>query len=163
MKRQLWLFSITVIMSFAITFAQNSAVNVQKGSYIQDDANLLKQKEIDDINTLLETHNNNFIGRIFVRIISNLPNGKSINVYANDLINERPRLKNERLDRILILIDINEKQMRIETSRDVWKALPDQYCNKVIVEVIKPKFKKSDYYSGIKSGIESLISKLKQS
>ena len=50
--------------------------------------------------------------------------------------------------------------MKIETSKDVRKALTDEFCKEVITEKISPRFKEQQYYKGIDAGFNALIEKL---
>src|SRR4051794_16386063 len=84
-----------------------------------DDANLLTEPERQELVAALKAHNQSGPGRLFLVTVKALPSGTSINQYAQLKINEYPSLPDEKSDRILLLIALQDRQMRIETSRDV--------------------------------------------
>jgi uncharacterized protein len=69
-------------------------------------------------------------------------------------------MANEKADKIMLVVTLKDKAVRIETSRDVWPILSDDYCHRVNREIMIPKFKSGAYFVGIKAGIEALIRKL---
>jgi uncharacterized protein len=60
-------------------------------------------------------------------------------------------------DGALLLIAKNDRAMRIEVGYGLEGALPDAIAKRIIAEVITPYFKTSDFYGGIKAGVEAMI------
>ncbi len=131
-----------------------------KEQYVTDAANLLSREQMEEISALLEEHNQKGLGRIYLCIIEGLPEGKTIEEYSYEKINEKPRRADEKRDKILIAVAMQNRTLRIETSQDVWPVLTDEYCKKITSEVMIPKFKQGEYYQGIKDGITNLLHKL---
>jgi uncharacterized protein len=131
-------------------------------SYLRDDVGLLSLKQRERIISLLERHNKKSQGRIYLDIIPHLPTGKTIEQYARERLNTQPSLASEKADKIMLVVALENKIVRIETSRDVWEVLTDEYCHRVNREIMIPKFKTGDYYSGIEAGIKALIEKLEK-
>ena len=142
--------------------AQKIDLNEIEEKYLRDDVGLLNEEQRQEILSLLMQHNKKSLGRIYLDIIQKLPAGKTIQQYAYDRLNEQPRMPNEGADKILLAVALDDKSVRIETSRDVWQILSDDYCHKVNQEIMIPKFKTGEYFVGIKSGIEALIQKLEK-
>jgi uncharacterized protein len=64
-------------------------------------------------------------------------------------------------DGALLLIAKNDRAMRIEVGYGLEGVLPDAIAKRIIAEVITPYFKTSDFYGGIKAGVEAMIKVIK--
>jgi uncharacterized protein len=128
---------------------------------VTDEAEMLTEKQRTALSDLLLRHNQQGPGRIFLVTIKQLPPNTTIEKYAVAKINEKPFAPGERLDRILVLVALQDRKLRIETSKEVWPLLPDEFCKGVIDTVITPKFKEKRYDEGLTAGITSVITKLR--
>ena len=155
-------FFLSLIICSSSTSAQSVSVTQLEATFLRDDIGLLNREQQQEITGLLTEHNKKFPGRIYLDLLHKLPDGKTIQQYAYDRLNEQPRMPDEKADKILIVVAISDKAVRIETSRDVWQVLSDDYCRQVNREIMIPKFKLGEYFAGIKSGIEALINKLEK-
>jgi uncharacterized protein len=61
-------------------------------------------------------------------------------------------------DGALLLIAKNDRTMRIEVGYGLEGALNDATAKRIIAETITPAFKQGDFYTGIKAGVDSMIS-----
>ena len=61
-------------------------------------------------------------------------------------------------DGVLILIAKNDHKMRIEVGYGLEGAIPDVYAKRIVSDVMRPKFKQGDFYGGIDSSVDTLIS-----
>jgi uncharacterized protein len=61
-------------------------------------------------------------------------------------------------DGLLILVAKDDHKMRIEVGYGLEGAIPDLTAKRVISEVITPKFKQGDFFGGLDSGVDRLIS-----
>ncbi|GAK56409.1 hypothetical protein U27_03371 [Candidatus Vecturithrix granuli] len=128
--------------------------------YLTDEANVLSEAQRTELIDRLEAHNSTQVGRIFVLIIPKLPEEKTLEAYAYEKINATPLASGERNDRILILLPMEERQVRIETSQDVWERLTDEECTAIIQQQFIPQFKTGNYYQGLADGIAAIIAQL---
>lgn len=60
-------------------------------------------------------------------------------------------------DGILVLVAKDDHKVRIEVGRGLEGAVPDALANRIIDEVIVPKFKRGDFAGGLDDGIARLI------
>lgn len=60
-------------------------------------------------------------------------------------------------DGILILVARNDRTVRIEVGYGLEGAVPDAIANRVIDEVIVPRFHEGDYYGGLDAAVDRLI------
>ena len=140
--------------------AQQLNVTPLKEHYLRDDVGLFDREQRGIIVSLLEKQNKKPLGRIYLDILEKLPTGESVAAYARRRLNDQPRLPGEKEDKIMLVVILKDKMVRIETSRDVWPVLSDEFCHQVNREIMIPKFKSGDYYAGIKAGLEGIIRKL---
>jgi uncharacterized protein len=60
-------------------------------------------------------------------------------------------------DGALLLIAKDDRALRIEVGYGLEGALPDAIANRIIDEIIVPRFKRGDFYSGIESGLAAMM------
>ena len=60
-------------------------------------------------------------------------------------------------DGAILLIAKNDRELRIEVGYGLEGALPDATANRIIEEVIVPRFKQGDFYGGITAGVDRMI------
>ena len=58
----------------------------------------------------------------------------------------------------ILLIARNDRRLRIEVGYGLEGVLPDAIANRIINEVITPRFRTGDYAGGIEAGIDSIMS-----
>jgi uncharacterized protein len=150
---------LIVLLACPVT-AQEVYITPLRGDYLRDDVGLLDREQRKEIIDLLEKQGQKTLGRIYLDILDNPPSGLTIDQYAHKRLNERPRMPNERADKIMLVVALQNRAVRIETSREVWPILSDDYCHQVNREIMIPKFKRGAYFAGIRAGIEALIKKL---
>ncbi|MEJ5964391.1 TPM domain-containing protein [Pedobacter immunditicola] len=59
---------------------------------------------------------------------------------------------------IMIVVALGDRKIAIQTGYGLEGALPDVYAKRIIENDIKPYFKAGDYYAGIESGTNAIIS-----
>jgi uncharacterized protein len=60
-------------------------------------------------------------------------------------------------DGALLLVVKDDRELRIEVGSGLEGVLNDATANRIIDEVIVPRFKRGDYYSGIESGLAAMM------
>jgi uncharacterized protein len=60
-------------------------------------------------------------------------------------------------DGALLLIAKDDHKLRIEVGYGLEGALPDATANRIIDEIIVPRFRSGDFYSGIESGVAAMM------
>lgn len=60
-------------------------------------------------------------------------------------------------DGALLLVAMQDRQLRIETQYGLEGPLPDATAKRIIDEIVVPRFKQKDFYGGISAGIERMI------
>lgn len=60
-------------------------------------------------------------------------------------------------DGALLLVAKNDREVRIEVGRGLEGALPDAIANRIIREVIVPRFKDGEFYLGLVEGVDRIV------
>jgi uncharacterized protein len=58
---------------------------------------------------------------------------------------------------VVMLVAVDDRKIRIETGTGMEGVIPDAIANRIIDEVIAPRFKEGHYYQGIDDGVDRLI------
>ena len=110
---------------------------------------------------LLETKISNFeketSNELSVVIISNL-GGDTIENFAVKLFEDWGIGKNKKDNGVLLLVAPEDRKMRIEVGYGLEGALTDAQSFCIIQNILRPSFQKEDYYEGISSGVDTIVS-----
>ena len=60
-------------------------------------------------------------------------------------------------DGVILIVAKNDHKLRIEVGYGLEGAIPDAIANRVITEIITPKFREGDFAGGINAGVDQLI------
>jgi uncharacterized protein len=60
-------------------------------------------------------------------------------------------------DGVLLIVAKNDRELRIEVGYGLEGVLTDATSNRIINEVIVPRFKQGDFYGGISAGVDSIM------
>ena len=60
-------------------------------------------------------------------------------------------------DGALLIIATDDRRMRIEVGRGLEGVLTDLASNRIITEIIRPRFREGDYAGGVEAGIDRII------
>jgi len=155
-----WAPYLLVLLLLCQAAGQELRVTRLNEGYLRDDVGLFDREERKVITDLLQEQSQKPLGRIYLDILEKLPSDLTIEQYARKRLNDSFRIPTDKSDKIMIVVVLKDRAVRIETSRDVWPKLPDEYCHQVNREVMIPKFKTGAYFAGLKVGIEALMEKL---
>jgi len=127
-----------------------------KSEYVSDDAHILSQEQKSTISELITKYEKETSNEIAVVTISELKN-ESIEEMAVRVFEELGVGKQNKDNGILLLIAIQNRELRIEVGYGLEGVLTDVKSSQIIREIITPEFKKGDYFQGVYSGIQSII------
>lgn len=60
-------------------------------------------------------------------------------------------------DGVLLLVAIQDRELRIEVGYGLEGVIPDAVAKRVIAEIILPYFKQGDYYGGVHAGVTRIM------
>lgn len=127
----------------------NHLLNDYVGIISQGDASRLERK--------LTRFDNNTSTQICM-VIMNTIKGADIGQYAAEL-GERWGIgqADDKDNGVVVLVSVKERKMFIATGAGTEKYLTDELCGQIINEVIKPEFKKGNYYTGLDKAADEMI------
>ncbi len=156
MKRYFLLFSL-LALSF-VTFAQDFPT--QSAKLVNDYTNTLTAGQIAQLENKLVAFDDSTSNQIAVVIMKSVGD-YDINEYALELGRKWGVGGKEKNNGVILLVALGDRKLSIQTGYGLEGALPDIYTKRIIENDIKPFFKSGDYYSGIESGTNAIISLVK--
>jgi len=158
---------VTKILLVAVLFIMQTQVFAQDKlpakpiSWVSDYTDLLTSEQQRNINHKLNRLEKATSTQIFLAIFDRIPE----NYYLEDFVVKlyekwRPGRTNEN-NGVLIVLFTGDRRIRIEVGYGLEGVLTDMQAGRVIEDVMKPEFKKGDYYTGLNNGIDVIISAVK--
>jgi len=155
MRPMLKLFVGVIILFPVFVFAyQNPGTPT---GYVNDFADMLTVEQRQLLETKIGDFEKNSSNELSVVTIPNL-GGDTIENFAVKLFQDWGIGKNKKDNGVLLLIARDDRQMRIEVGYGLEGALTDAQSFWIIQNILKPAFQKGDYYEGISSGVDNIIS-----
>lgn len=126
---------------------------------VTDNAQILSPETNQAITDSLKAHEIRTSNQIAVLTIPSL-NGDNIEDFAHAVFNEWKLGQKGKDNGILIVIAPNDRRMRIEVGYGLESVMTDIMANRIIQNVMTPKFKDGDYNGGIADGVSAVINVL---
>ena len=160
MKSKLHFVLILIFGVISFSFGQETGFPKPVG-FVNDFENLLSIEEVTKLETLLIDYEKQTSNEIVIITISEIANGTNFNDYALDLSKNWGVGKRGKDNGLVLVISNQLGRIRICTGIGLEKILTDEICDKILQENMISNFKNGEIYTGIKSGINALIEKLK--
>ena len=128
---------------------------VKKEHRIIDEAELLTSQQEDSIFNIIQDLEKNIGSQIAVLTIISL-NGEKIEERSLQTAEKMGLGRAKYNDGILVTVAVDEKQMRIEVGYGLEKIIKDEIAARINREIMSPRFRKGDYFNGIKEGVEKI-------
>ncbi|MDX6748058.1 TPM domain-containing protein [Polaribacter sp. PL03] len=125
--------------------------------YVNDFENIFTINQRIKLDKTIGTYEIESTNEIAIVTIESIKPYENIKAYASELSNDWGIGKAEKNNGLLILFSKSLGKIQISTGTGTEKILTDKICKKVIDQIIIPEFKKGDFHSGIKKGLEELI------
>lgn len=127
--------------------------------FVNDFADVFTDDEISQINDFVSNFERETTAEIFVVTVKSLE-GLSIEQYASEFFNSWGLGKKDINNGMLLLISIEDKELRIDTGLGLEKAVTDDEAGKIINDVIVPYFKESKYGQGALEGVKVIAQEI---
>ncbi len=151
------LISLLIIFSLMTPLFGQDDLPEKPDSWVTDYADVLSSDQEKDLANMLaglETRSSN---QIFIGIFQKLPENYYIEDFSVKLYDKwHPGLA-DKDNGILIIVFIDDRQMRIEVGYGLEDVVTDAQSGTVINENMVPHFRNGDYYGGLKSALNVLI------
>ena len=159
LRRLFFIFTLIVLLS--VGFSARAYYNPGKpAGFVNDYAGMMSASQATDLNNKLTQFSKDTSNEISVVTIKTLA-GDTIENFSNKLFTDWKIGKDKKDNGVLLLIALDERQMRIEPGYGLEGALPDATCFQIINDTLKPAFRANDYYDGISQATDQIISATK--
>ena len=153
MKR--FLVIIVLVVSSNATHAQNIPARPNPPRLVNDLANVLSPEQKEILEERLVAFDDSTSNQIAIVTIPTLGD-YDIESYANKLFRTWGIGTAKHDNGILILVAVNDHQMRIEVGRGLEGPIPDVTAKDIIENDLAPNFREGNYYRGFDEAITSL-------
>jgi len=144
----------------AVAFPQQAAPEFW-GNRVNDEAHVLSQNTIDELEAKLKAHEDSTSNQVMVLIIPSLE-GKVLEEFSLHVAHDVMKLGSKNNDNgVLLLIAIDDHKMRIEVGQGLEGVLTDALSNRIIRNEIAPAFREQRYDDGVKRGVDAILSAIK--
>jgi uncharacterized protein len=123
---------------------------------VHDDAHVLKQETIDQLEKRLAHYEDSTSNQIAILIISSLE-GESLEEYSIKVAEKWALGQKEKDNGVLLLIAIDDHKMRIEVGEGLEGVLTDAMSSRIIRNEMAPAFRRGDFDSGVTAAIDAII------
>ena len=127
----------------------------QYESFVNDFTGTISSEWLSKTEALTQDVEVNTTCEIGVAVIDNL-GGTTIEDYAFQLFNQWGIGKADKDNGVLLLVSMDERQLRIEVGYGLEPIITDIEAKSIIDDVIVPAFKQSDYGPGIYNGVAAI-------
>ena len=162
--RAYWLLAVLLII-VAPAYAAQNPLNAGRPPFpaltgpVVDDAHLLPQGVFERLSQKLATYARTTGTQLVVVTLPTL-NGFPIDLYGYQLGRHWGIGQKGKNNGVLLLVDVGEKQVRIDVGYGLEGTLTDAQSFLIIHDVIAPRFKKGQYASGVEAGAEAILAVL---
>lgn len=124
--------------------------------YVSDFANILTEQQRQQLEQKLTSFAQTSSNQVAVVLIPSL-DGDTVENFAVKLFADW-QIGQTKLDNgVLLLVAIQEHQMRIEVGYGLEGALTDAQSGRIIRDILTPAFRANDFYGGIDRGTDAII------
>lgn len=158
MGRRLIALAITLLLFPAVVLAYKSPG--QPSGFVNDFAGVLSSEQKNALEAKLTSFEKTSGNQLSMAIINSL-DGDTVENYAEKLFKEWGIGKAQRDNGVLILVAMQDREMKIEVGYGLEGALTDAQSFWIINNVMKPAFQQGDYYTGLDGSADKIISATK--
>ena len=148
------IIALFLLMSFSGPVAGLSPFKID--SYVTDQASLLSETERSELAVRLDQYARTTGNQVLVVTVPSLENEELVAFTEQLFTLNKPGQKGKD-NGLIFLVALKEHQVRLEVGYGLEGVLPDGKTGAIIREQITPFFKNNDYYGGLSSGINAII------
>jgi uncharacterized protein len=125
-------------------------------NYANDFTATLDNSELYTLNSTLKKFDDTTSNQLVFLMIRSL-DGYSLDLYTYEVASRNKIGQAKKNNGVLFFVAKDDKKMRIEVGYGLEGALPDALASSILRNEVRPHFKKSDYYAGIKAGLNAIM------
>lgn len=141
------------VLSFSL-FAQK-AVPELWNLRVHDEAHVLKQETIDQLEKQLAHYEDSTSNQIAILIINSLED-ESLEDYSLRVAEKWKLGQKDKDNGVLLLIAVDDHKMRIEVGEGLEGVLTDALSNRIIRNEMAPAFRRADFDEGVTNAIRGI-------
>jgi uncharacterized protein len=155
-----YLIFVFILLQSFLGFSQDGIPAKPKlQTSVYDYARLLKPIEKQRLEEKLIKYNDTTSTQIVVATISSLK-GKDIALFATEWAHKWGIGQKGKDNGVFLLVSKNDRKVTIRTGYGVEHKLTDAYSRRIIEQVIKPEFRKGNFYQGLDKATTYIIKAL---
>jgi len=143
----------SLVLSFSV-FSQK-AVPELWNVRVHDEAHVLKQETIDQLELQLAQYEDSTSNQIAILIINTLE-GESIEEYSLRVAEKWQLGQKDKDNGVLLLIAVDDHKMRIEVGEGLEGVLTDALSSRIIRNEMAPAFRRADFDEGVTNAINGI-------
>lgn len=124
--------------------------------HVNDFANLLDQREAENLESKLRTYRDTTSNVIAIAIVESLQELPREEV-ATTIFNEWRMWEGDRQNGVLILVAPNEREMQIEIGYGLEGAITDLQAGRIVDQILRPNFREGNFYTGLERATTVLM------
>lgn len=124
--------------------------------YVSDEAGVLSETIRESLEELVLSYERETSHEIAVATIKRLPDGESIEDFANRLFRSWGVGKADANNGVLFILAIDDRKMRIEVGYGLEGDLTDIETKVIQDDFVRPYLQRGDYEGGIRTGVEEI-------
>lgn len=149
--------SLVCLLTLVVTTWAQRAVPELWGHRIHDEAHILTQATVDNLEATLRKHEDSTTNQIAVLIIPSLE-GEVLEEYSMRVAHDVWKLGTKNNDNgVLLLIAVDDRKMRIEVGYGLEGVLTDALTSRIIRNEIAPHFRNQEYDAGVTAGVNAIV------
>jgi uncharacterized protein len=136
------------------------ALNAQQVPFLEgrvnDFADILSPNTKSELERELKAFEDSTSNQVVVLTINSL-DGANLEEYSVNVAQTWKLGQKGKDNGVLFLVVKDDRKMRIEVGYGLEGTLTDALCSKIIQREVLPRFRKGDYNSGVKAGIDAIV------
>lgn len=125
--------------------------------YVTDMAGVISPGIVVQLNRRLAAFDKATSNQIVAVVYPKLPEGASLEDYAQRLYSAWKIGSKKNSNGVLILAFIQDRKIRIQPGYGLEGALPDALCSRIIRETMAPAFRTGNYAGGVTAGVAAVM------
>jgi uncharacterized protein len=149
--------SVVCLLLVVYTVSAQRVVPELWGHRIHDEAHILTTATVDNLEAILQRHEDSTTNQIAVLIIPSL-DGEVLEEYSLRVAHDVWKLGTKNNDNgVLLLIAVDDRKMRIEVGYGLEGVLTDAVTSRIIRNEIAPHFRDQQYDEGVTAGVNAIV------
>lgn len=155
-KNRYRIFPLLLLFVLASSALRAQDVPEEPVGHVNDFANLLQPAQVQQLETKLRNFRDTTSNIIGIVTLPSL-HGNPIEDVSIKMANKWKMWEGKRFNGVLIVVAPKERQMRIEVGYGLEGALPDILAGRIINNIMKPSFRKGDFYGGLDKATTTIM------